>query len=438
MGAHGTRRSFCQGAVLEGHRPVRLVFDAAAALFLVLSVDSDADASGDVSTIYDSLNDRQKKAYDGLDRAVKNRTTLSGLDYLSVKEGEEVRNAYKYDHPEVWYFTGSWTLYVYTESDRCFEFRYEPLFSEYEIRLMDVVLMASLPSIDMSFANSDHKKVMMIHDWLCRNVVYTDRLPGDDKDHKGDIYGVFVEKKAVCEGYTKAFTYLCHQYGLDCVGVTGSTYKSGGASDHAWNLVKVDGSWYYVDVTWDDPAWTSNGVRIDTGEWKVDREYMLIGSLTKTSHGTFAYDDHMADSLYGISPSDEAHVLMEAASPMTGFAFYDGGEKTGIGPSDGYTVEGGSGVEKGRHTAVLSLKPGYIWSDGMIEDNSVDWYVLDPVLIASMAATLAALLALAAVFRFRRRKSGAICPSCGGKLGKNDDFCPACGQYREWRRRQPS
>ena len=394
----------------------------------------ECDASGGVDSIYGSLNDRQKKAYDGLDEAVKSGRTLSGLDYLSVKEGEEVRHAFMYDHPEVWYFTSNWELYVLSDSDRCVEFRFDPLFSQQEIWRMDAELASAIPSIDASFVNSDHKMVMRIHDWLCKNVTYVDRVQGDPRDHKGDIYGAFVERQAVCEGYTMAFTYLCHKYGLDCVGVVGSTYKSGGASDHAWNLVKVDGGWYFVDVTWDDSAVSKGGDSVDNREWKVKRDYMLVGSQTMTSHGTFAYGNHKADSLYGIIPSSSAHVLKKASPPaFPGLSFFDGTEKTGVPPTEGYAVVCGTGTERGGYTAMLILQPDYIWSDGTIESKDTRWYILDPLLTISFVALLAAVPVMILLVRIVRRKSGRICPSCGGNLGKDDEFCPSCGQYRERR-----
>ncbi len=427
-------------AVVEGRSGKRLAICGMLFLFLAASaflLSEGCDAADSVDSIYDSLNDRQKRAYEDLDKAVESGRTLSGLGYLSVKEGEEVRHAFMYDHPEIWYFASNWNLYVHGGSDSCSEYRYEPVFSRQEIWRMDVELASSIPSIDMSFVNSEHKKVMRIHDWLCENVTYVSRVQGDPKDHKGDIYGAFVERQAVCEGYTKAFTYLCHKYGLDCVGVVGGTYKSGGASDHAWNLVKVDGDWYFVDVTWDDPVMILVGNRTADSEWTVNREYMLVGSLTMTSHGVFAYEDHMADSLYGIVPSNSAHVLKEASPPfLPGISFFDGTVKTGVPSTEGYIATDNTGMERGGYTATLILQPDYIWSDGTIEGKSIRWYILDPLLIAFLAVVSVAALAAVPLTRVVRRKTGRICTYCGGKLGKDDDFCPSCGQYRGRRRRR--
>lgn len=63
-------------------------------------------------------------------------------------------------------------------------------------------------------------------------------------DDLRSIYGVFVNKKAVCAGYAKAMQYLLNMYGVECTYVTSST--------HAWNLLKVEGDYYHMDVTWGD------------------------------------------------------------------------------------------------------------------------------------------------------------------------------------------
>ena len=62
------------------------------------------------------------------------------------------------------------------------------------------------------------------------------------------MYGALVEHKAVCDGYAKTYQYLLYKVGIPSHIVTGY----GGAESHAWNLVKLDGDWYYTDLTWDD------------------------------------------------------------------------------------------------------------------------------------------------------------------------------------------
>lgn len=71
-------------------------------------------------------------------------------------------------------------------------------------------------------------------------------------------YGVFVNKTAVCEGYARAFDLCMRLLGIQDIIVTGTADNGQTSGSHAWNAVCLDGNWYQVDVTWDDPI-TSDG-----------------------------------------------------------------------------------------------------------------------------------------------------------------------------------
>ena len=76
----------------------------------------------------------------------------------------------------------------------------------------------------------------------------------------------------VCEGYAKAFKVLCDQLGVPAVCVSGLSNKSRTGSGHMWNLAQIGGSWYLVDVTWDDS---------DTaGAQASSRRYLLVSNYT--------------------------------------------------------------------------------------------------------------------------------------------------------------
>lgn len=90
---------------------------------------------------------------------------------------------------------------------------------------------------------SEYDRVKVLHDWLVNNTSY-----GGSSDRRYTAGGALVDGVAVCDGYAMAFDLLCYLSGIDCIRVTG--WANG---DHAWNKVKVNGSWYNIDVTWDDP-----------------------------------------------------------------------------------------------------------------------------------------------------------------------------------------
>ncbi len=88
---------------------------------------------------------------------------------------------------------------------------------------------------------TEYETVKYFHDYLASNVVYDETA-----NNCRDIYGVFVDKKAICGGYSKAFSYLCDKVGIETVTVTGDA----DGEAHMWNMVKIDGQWYNIDVTY--------------------------------------------------------------------------------------------------------------------------------------------------------------------------------------------
>ena len=73
------------------------------------------------------------------------------------------------------------------------------------------------------------------------------------------ILGFFRNGQIVCDGYASVFQYLMLRAGVDCVMVLGSTVSrqdaENGGRNHAWNKVRVDGTWYNMDVCWADTGY---------------------------------------------------------------------------------------------------------------------------------------------------------------------------------------
>lgn len=89
---------------------------------------------------------------------------------------------------------------------------------------------------------SEGARVLWLHDHLA------DAFEYDTRDTpNADAYAFFRDGKGVCQAYALAFLALARAVGLEADLVTST------AMDHAWNHVRVDGAWYHVDVTRDDP-----------------------------------------------------------------------------------------------------------------------------------------------------------------------------------------
>lgn len=81
-----------------------------------------------------------------------------------------------------------------------------------------------------------------VHDALMEMVDYD-----ESADMNQSAYSALVLGRSVCAGYARAFQYLMQQLGIPCYYCTGTS-----GEDHAWNIIRLDDTYYNVDVTWDD------------------------------------------------------------------------------------------------------------------------------------------------------------------------------------------
>lgn len=138
-------------------------------------------------------------------------------------------------------------------------------------------------------------KILLVHDYLAINTVYDiDALnSGKYSEDIYNIFGVFGNKMAVCQGYALAAEYLLNRHGVRC-GIASSD-----RANHAWNVVRINGKWYHMDVTWDDP------VRDNLG--RVTHKYLLISDqeLFKKEQDASRKDYLAFDRDYSYVPAND-------------------------------------------------------------------------------------------------------------------------------------
>lgn len=174
--------------------------------------------------------------------------------------------------------------YSVTTSDQLYyalERGFKPLCKEgtdaYKVYEEMKKVLRNIISDDMT----DIQKVIAIHDYLVMNVTYDEEVLQLLYQGNKDTYqyrsfyleGVFFDKKAVCEGISKAFTSLCNIEGIPCVVVEGYQKNNPNGAGHAWNKVYVDNNWYIVDVT-------SDGTIIEGAYEILSYKYCLIDEAT--------------------------------------------------------------------------------------------------------------------------------------------------------------
>lgn len=194
-------------------------------------------------------------AYDrivaGIEKAVTEIDLSDLAQPITVEELKEIWSCYSNDYPQhFWVENGYEYSYTSTSVVQCLAPTYtiDPSQLKTAKAKWDTAVTEILK--DISGLASDYDREKAIHDRLAAKVTY------EESENAHTAYGALVEGKAVCEGYAKAFQYLCYQAGLPCMMVTGSSLNpsTGNPESHAWNMVQIDGAYYHVDVTWDDQA----------------------------------------------------------------------------------------------------------------------------------------------------------------------------------------
>ena len=155
-----------------------------------------------------------------------------------------------------------------------------------------------------------YEKITYIHDYIVDNTQYdkeTYKKISNTKISKEmyeatTAYGCLVSNKAVCSGYSAAFQLLMQELGVQSGRVSGR--KTNGES-HEWNYILLDGDYYYVDVTWDDPISESSDDSktheffcITTDELEETHEMdsdQFIPKCTATKYDYYIYNDLYLD-----------------------------------------------------------------------------------------------------------------------------------------------
>ena len=119
-----------------------------------------------------------------------------------------------------------------------------------------LAVLEQIPALsDPSLSGYDRE--LALHDWMIGWAEYdpgalSSGPIGEPMPNNDNPYGFLTGKKGICLGYASTFQLLMELSGIECVTVHGTAHA--GTAEHAWNLVRLDGDWYAVDTTWDDPV----------------------------------------------------------------------------------------------------------------------------------------------------------------------------------------
>lgn len=146
-----------------------------------------------------------------------------------------------------------------------------------------------LQSLDINDESSDYDVICAVYDYICANVSYDyDNLNDSEYLLKYTAYAAMINKTAVCQGYSALMYRMLQQKNIDCRLIPGS--------DHAWNIVAIDGVYYNADSTW------------DAGRDPKNYAYFLCGDSDFAGHTR--YSEYSTEEFYRLYPMAETKYVV--------------------------------------------------------------------------------------------------------------------------------
>ncbi len=231
--------------------------------------------------------EKERRIYDNLRQGLKQ---CCDKIFLEDAAEEQIWPIFQYitlDNPVIlvrgirWQRSMNRDVYVFPSYPETAE-RHFAAIEETKRMLLDIIAQAKLP--DNAFV-----KEQFIHDWLAQNIEY-------EKTSEKNIYtwyGAIRDRKAVCEGIAKTAKLMFDVVGVPSAVVSG---KARSAPDsplgpHAWNLVRLNGCWYHLDITFDN-SWHARSISYDY--YNLSDAAVCADHVVEVPLGVLCPDERMA------------------------------------------------------------------------------------------------------------------------------------------------
>lgn len=164
-----------------------------------------------------------------------------------------------------WYTDDTFRFQYNAETGFVVSFTPESLDPQAYNRVLYEQKVAEIIASTVTGGMEDWQKALSVHDYLIARSAYDESLTYTTG------YDLLVHGTSVCSGYAQAYMDIMNRVGVDCI------YVVSEEMEHAWNLVRIAGSWYHADLTWNDPSPNNVGT--------VSHKYFLISDAQMLSEG---------------------------------------------------------------------------------------------------------------------------------------------------------
>jgi len=223
---------------------------------------------------YNTLDDETKVVYDEILYTIVHRKKEAQLATTDIDQMELAYLAVRYDYCNLFWLE-QFSYITYNRDDEITAIVITPEYSmtseEQKETQKQIDAEADRMLADAPKDGSDYDKALYVFDKLIDEVDYV-----EDSEDNQNIISVFLNHETICQGYAYATQYLLEKLGIPCTTVIGNVTDG----PHAWNLVKLDGAYYYIDTTWGNSQYFSR--QSDQTEAVVSKyvDYNYFGATT--------------------------------------------------------------------------------------------------------------------------------------------------------------
>lgn len=225
-----------------------------------------AEASDGFRYTRSALTGQEQYLYDQLARGISQQAeTIEDL-YPDTEMIQTVIQAIDRDYPEFFWFSGNGQIETTLMGDRPIKATYRPTYTmnqaersatQAQINAWESACLYGLPQ-----NGGDYEKALHVYQYIIDHADYQ-VVEGNSITH------IMVDGAGLCGCYTKTAQYILNRLGIHCAYITGQA----GGEAHAWNLIWLDGTPCWMDVTWGDPVF-------DGGENSDGPAYEYFGITT--------------------------------------------------------------------------------------------------------------------------------------------------------------